>query len=133
MNMTYVFRKRTALTAYWSEDVMLTSGAHAFIGVICLVNVADIAMAAPISQQIALGNLAYDAQTQGQVPIPPSEMNLQTVLAKPWFTASNEALIFEGAIFDRNDNAQSAGMGIRHDTNDLDAETNDGTGKESTK
>lgn len=130
MNMTYVFKKQTALTAYWSEDGMLTRSTHAFIVIICLVDVADIAMAAPISQQIPPGNLVYDAQTQGAVPIPPSERNLQTVLAKPWFKASNVGLILEAVIFDRNDNVQSAGLAIRPDTNDLDAEASDGAGSE---
>ena len=31
------------------------------------------------------GALAYDAQTRGPVPIPPSERGLQTVIAEPWF------------------------------------------------
>lgn len=101
MNMTYVFRKQAA---YRSEGGRLGRSVQAIIGVICLITVADAAIAAPVSQQTAPANLVYDAQTQGPVPIPPSERNLQTVLAEPWFKASNKGLVLEGAIFDRNGN-----------------------------
>jgi lactonase len=48
--------------------------------------------------------LVYDAQTRGPVPIPPSERGLQTVVAKPWFKASDEGLVLEGPAFDRDGN-----------------------------
>lgn len=48
--------------------------------------------------------LAYDEQTQGAVPVPPSERALQTAVAESWFKVSDEGLILEGAIFDRNGN-----------------------------
>ncbi len=48
--------------------------------------------------------LAYDAQTRGPVPIPPSERGLQTVVAKPWFKVSDEGIVLEGAAFERNGN-----------------------------
>ncbi|POA82322.1 SMP-30/gluconolactonase/LRE family protein [Pseudomonas sp. FW305-E2] len=51
------------------------------------------------AQQGAAAGLAYDAQTQSAVPIPPSERALQTVVAEPWFKVSHEGLILEGAIF----------------------------------
>lgn len=55
------------------------------------------------SAQQAQG-LAYDAQTQSVVPIPPSERALQSTAAEPWFKVSKEGLILEGAIFDRSGN-----------------------------
>ena len=48
--------------------------------------------------------LAYDAQTRGPVPIPPSERGLQTVVAEPWFKVSDEGLVLEGPAFDRDGN-----------------------------
>src|SRR3954462_14146963 len=48
--------------------------------------------------------LVYDAQTRGPVPIPPSERGLQTVVAEPWFKASDEGLVLEGPAFDRDGN-----------------------------
>jgi lactonase len=45
--------------------------------------------------------LAYDAQTRGPVPIPPSERGLQAVVAEPWFKVSDEGLVLEGPAFDR--------------------------------
>jgi lactonase len=48
--------------------------------------------------------LAYDAQTKGPVPIPPSERDLQTATATSWFKVSDEGWILEGAIFDRDGN-----------------------------
>ncbi|HCD1366837.1 TPA: hypothetical protein M9Z52_004986 [Klebsiella variicola subsp. variicola] len=126
MHMTYDFKKHSALAMYWREGAMLTRSAQEIIGIICLVTIADTAMAAPTSQPTAPVNLAYDAQTQGAEPIPQSERNLQTVLANPWFTASNEGFIFEGAIFDRNGNLQSTSLKLRPDTNGLDSMTSDG-------
>jgi lactonase len=48
--------------------------------------------------------LAYDDQTRGPVPIPPSERSLQTVVAEPWFKVSNQGIIPEGPAFERNGN-----------------------------
>ena len=48
--------------------------------------------------------LAYDARTRGPVPIPPSERELQTVVAEPWFKVSDEGSVLEGPVFDRDDN-----------------------------
>ena len=48
--------------------------------------------------------LAYDAQTGGPVPIPPSERGLQTVVAEPWFKVSDAGLVLEGPAFDRGGN-----------------------------
>ena len=55
------------------------------------------------SAQQAQG-LAYDAQTQSVVPIPPSERALQSTVAEPWFKVSKDGMILEGAIFDRSGN-----------------------------
>lgn len=48
--------------------------------------------------------LAYDAQTRGPAPVPPSERGLQTVVAQPWFKVSDEGLQLEGPSFDRDGN-----------------------------
>ena len=50
----------------------------------------------------AVPALAYDAQTRGPVPIPPSERGLQAVVAEPWFKVSDEGLVLEGPAFDRD-------------------------------
>jgi lactonase len=50
------------------------------------------------------GALAYDAQTRGPAPIPPSEHSLQTVVAEPWFKVSDKQMVLEGPAFDRDDN-----------------------------
>jgi lactonase len=71
--------------------------ACALVG-LCLAD-ATLAQTAPQA-----GGLAYDAQTQGPVPIPPSERALQTVEAAPWFKVSNEGVVLEGAIFDQSGN-----------------------------
>jgi lactonase len=55
-------------------------------------------------QQEGASALRYDAQTRGPVPIPPSERNLQTVVAEPWFKVSDTPMVLEGACFDRNGN-----------------------------
>lgn len=52
----------------------------------------------------AATGLAYDALTQGPVPIPPSERSLQTATATPWFHVSRENHVLEGAIFDDQGN-----------------------------
>ena len=48
--------------------------------------------------------LAYDAQTRGPVPIPPSERGLQAVVAEPWFKVADAGLVLEGPAFDRDGN-----------------------------
>lgn len=48
--------------------------------------------------------LVYDSQTRGPVPIPPSERNLQTVVAEPWFKVSDRKMVLEGPAFDRDGN-----------------------------
>lgn len=50
----------------------------------------------------AVPGLAYDAQTRGPVPIPPSERGLQAVVAEPWLRVSSEGLVLEGPAFDRD-------------------------------
>lgn len=79
------------------------SRASAAVVVACLVAGMGFTSAVPAQQGAAAG-LAYDAQTQGAVPIPPSERALQTVVAEPWFKVSHEGLILEGAIFDGSGN-----------------------------
>ncbi|HDS1530769.1 TPA: SMP-30/gluconolactonase/LRE family protein [Stenotrophomonas maltophilia] len=61
-------------------------------------------MPAASAQPGSVAALAYDAQTQGAVPIPPAERALQTAVAEPWFKVSSDGLILEGAIFDRSGN-----------------------------
>lgn len=56
------------------------------------------------AQQLLSDQLTYDAQTQGPVPIPPSERALQSVVAAPWFQVSNEGIVLEGATFDQSGN-----------------------------
>ncbi|CAN7743331.1 hypothetical protein [Variovorax sp. LjRoot178] len=65
-------------------------------------------MSGASAQQGSVAGLAYDAQTQGAVPIPPSERALQPAVAEPWFKVSKEGLILEGAIFDRSGNLEVA-------------------------
>src|SRR5947209_3851380 len=48
--------------------------------------------------------LQYDSQTRGPVPIPPSERNLQTAVAQPWFKVSEKPMVLEGPSFDRAGN-----------------------------
>ena len=48
--------------------------------------------------------LAYDAQTSGPVPVPPSERGLQSVVAQPWFKVSDQGWVLEGLAFDRDQN-----------------------------
>ena len=48
--------------------------------------------------------LTYDSNTRGPVPIPPSERNLQTVVAEPWFKVSHQDVVLEGPAFERNGN-----------------------------
>jgi lactonase len=58
----------------------------------------------PAQQRKNVDTLVYDAQTGGPVPIPPSERNLQTVVAAPWFKVSDQPMVLEGPCFDRNGN-----------------------------
>jgi lactonase len=48
--------------------------------------------------------LLYDSRTRGPVPIPPSERNLQTVVAKPWLKVSDKKMVLEGPAFDHDGN-----------------------------
>jgi lactonase len=52
------------------------------------------------STQVAA--LAYDPESRGPVPIPPSERGLQTVVAEPWFKVSPDGIVLEGPAFERN-------------------------------
>ncbi|WP_237561397.1 SMP-30/gluconolactonase/LRE family protein [Frateuria defendens] len=72
------------------------------VAVACVVAGACLATEASAQQRAVSAGLAYDAQTQGPVPIPPSERALQAVVASPWFKASEEGHVLEGAIFDHN-------------------------------
>lgn len=74
------------------------------IAVACLAAGVCFAAGASAQQGHVRVGLAYDAQTQGPVPIPPSERTLQTVVAEPWFKVSSEGHVLEGAIFDSNGN-----------------------------
>lgn len=56
------------------------------------------------AQKANVPTLLYDAQTRGPVPIPPSERNLQTVVAEPWFKVSERPMVLEGPCFDRSGN-----------------------------
>ena len=56
------------------------------------------------AQQGGASALVYDAQTRGPAPIPPSERDLQTVVAQPWFKVSDTGLQLEGPSFDRDGN-----------------------------
>jgi lactonase len=73
------------------------------VAVACLVAGTCLAMSAS-AQRSAPVALAYDTQTQGAAPIPPSERTLQTVVAKPWFKVSEQGRVLEGAILDRSGN-----------------------------
>ena len=81
--MLHIHPGRTLLAAALSA--CLAAGAHA-------------------QQGGALPALAYDAQTRGPVPIPPSERGLQAIVAEPWFKVSDEGLVLEGPAFDRDGN-----------------------------
>jgi lactonase len=45
--------------------------------------------------------LAYDVASRTPVPIPPSEVGLQTVTAEPWLELTDQKLFLEGVVFDR--------------------------------
>lgn len=61
-------------------------------------------MGTSIPQSLAAAAQAHDTQTQGPVPIPPSEQSLRTAPAPPWFKVSDENHVLEGAIFDSDGN-----------------------------
>jgi lactonase len=63
---------------------------------------ACLAAAAYAQQDGAAQSLTYDADTRGAVPIPPSERDLQYVVAEPWFKASHEPMVLEGPAFERD-------------------------------
>lgn len=48
--------------------------------------------------------LQHNAVTRSAVPIPPSERPLQTVEAEPYFKVSDQSVVLEGAVFDRQNN-----------------------------
>lgn len=97
--------RQQEMRAHWEQGRVLAGKARAVIGIACLVAGACFTVgAASAQQEPASAGLAYDAQTQGPVPIPPSERALQTVVAKPWFKVSDEGWVLEGAIFDRSGN-----------------------------
>jgi lactonase len=77
---------------------------NTIVGFACILAGLGLADATWAQQTLLSGGLAYDVQTQGPVPIPPSERTLQTVVATPWFQVSNEGVVLEGAIFDQNGN-----------------------------
>lgn len=76
----------------------------ALTAITCFAVGASFALGALAQQAPTAAGLSYDTQTQGAVPIPPSERTLQTTLAEPWFKVSKEGLILEGSIFDGNGN-----------------------------
>lgn len=51
-----------------------------------------------------MNGLNHDALTRSAVPIPSCERYLQTVEAQPYFRVSEESVVLEGAVFDRNNN-----------------------------
>ena len=61
-------------------------------------------LGATAQRGLAATGLAYDAQTKGPVPVPPSERALQTVTAQLWLKVSDKNDILEGAIFDHSGN-----------------------------
>lgn len=71
---------------------------------ICLVVLAYLGMNAHAQRDKDGLALLYDSQTRGAVPVPPSERNLQTVVADPWFNVSDKKMVLEGPAFDRDGN-----------------------------
>src|SRR3974390_1498219 len=65
-------------------------------------SVSCLGMNAHAQQNSGNGALLYDSQTRGPVPVPPSERNLQTVVAEPWFKVSDKQMVLEGPAFDRD-------------------------------
>lgn len=84
---------------------MLNMNAVARNAILAIVaSLACIEMDAQAQQDRAAVALVYDSPTRGPVPIPPSERNLQTVIAAPWFKVSDQKTVLEGPAFDRDDN-----------------------------
>lgn len=71
---------------------------------IFLVVLAWLAVNAHAQRNKAALALVYDSQTRGPVPVPPSEHNLQTVVAEPWFQVSDKHIVLEGPAFNRDGN-----------------------------
>lgn len=90
--------------ARWEHGGVLAGKARAVLGTACFVAGIGFTAWASAQQVPASAGLAHDTQTQGPVPIPPSERALQTVMAKPWFKVSAEGRVLEGAIFDHSGN-----------------------------
>lgn len=86
----------------WPSVKLRTTARTAIIATCLVAGIGFMSRAS--AQQSGVTGLAYDAQTQGAVPIPPSERALQTAMADSWFKVSKEGLILEGAIFDRSGN-----------------------------
>ncbi|SCX19212.1 lactonase [Mycolicibacterium fluoranthenivorans] len=78
----------------------------ALLGIVSACVVSTSACSAPLTSlpRPAADALTYDAQILGPVPIPPTERELQTAIAAPWFKVSDQAMALEGAIFDRAGN-----------------------------
>lgn len=72
----------------------------ATIAAVCLVP-ATVALSQEASD---MQGLQHDPITRSAVPIPPSERTLQTVEAEPYFKVSDQSVVLEGAVFDRQDN-----------------------------
>ena len=55
-----------------------------------------------------------DSKTRGPVPIPPSERNLQTAIAEPWFKVSDQPMVPEGVKTEASDRVVTANYVERH-------------------
>ncbi|MGG7466689.1 MULTISPECIES: SMP-30/gluconolactonase/LRE family protein [Bacteroidota] len=75
-----------------------------FIAVLCFFLGIAASMEISAQQVSSATGLRYDSLTQGAVPIPPSEQNLQSVTATPYYKVSDEGRILEGVIFDKHGN-----------------------------
>lgn len=83
---------------------LLAARARTLAGVTCLVVGMSFALGVSAQEISVSAGLTHDAQTQSVVPIPPSERALQSTVAEPWFKVSDDGMILEGAIFDRDGN-----------------------------
>ncbi|BBI51876.1 hypothetical protein HORIV_42970 [Vreelandella olivaria] len=63
-------------------------------------------MACGVASAERHGGLTYggERETLMNVPIPPSEQNLQTVIAEPWYKVSDEGIQLEESAFDEEGN-----------------------------
>lgn len=102
MSWRHDWSQHQELRAGRTRGDVLAGKARAVIALACLAAGGCFTAGASAQQRSASAGLAYDAQTQGPVPLPPSERALQAVVAQPWFKASEEGRVLEGAIFDRN-------------------------------